>query len=278
MQDETPPATRKKPTFPIGDGLRGYLRAFRRERDLPVTYERLRGFTEVHPARGRRRQADPLGHGDLRRRRDARPQRGPQGGVRPHQGRRRHVGRPAPLRGPSGLLHVRELDAVQDPDRERVQRQPGLLLHQEGRRLAGLRPRARAPAFAQPPQLHHARQHARRGAHRGHPGGHLHHSLAAAARTQPRAGRQGARQVQRAVLRAAPGGHALLQLRLRRDAGLRGLPAQDPGDGLRPAELQRPEELLSARSSSRRTRRLSSSARSTCAPRPPTSTSARSRR
>jgi hypothetical protein len=47
--DETPPPTRKKPTFPVGDGLRGYLRTYKRERDLPVTYERLRGFTEVIP-------------------------------------------------------------------------------------------------------------------------------------------------------------------------------------------------------------------------------------
>jgi hypothetical protein len=49
IQDDTLPATRKKPTFPIGDGLRGYLRRFKRERQLPVTYERLRGFTEVIP-------------------------------------------------------------------------------------------------------------------------------------------------------------------------------------------------------------------------------------
>jgi hypothetical protein len=49
IQDEFPPATRKKPTFPVGEGLQGYLRTYRRERDLPVSYERLRGFTEVIP-------------------------------------------------------------------------------------------------------------------------------------------------------------------------------------------------------------------------------------
>ncbi len=43
------PPTRRKPTFPIGEDLRGYLRTYKRERDLPVTYERLRGFTEVIP-------------------------------------------------------------------------------------------------------------------------------------------------------------------------------------------------------------------------------------
>jgi len=40
---------KRKPTFPIGEGLRGYLRAYKRERDLPVTYERLLGFTEAIP-------------------------------------------------------------------------------------------------------------------------------------------------------------------------------------------------------------------------------------
>jgi hypothetical protein len=49
MQHNALPATPKKPMFPIGDGLRAYLRAFKRERDLPVTYERLRGFTEANP-------------------------------------------------------------------------------------------------------------------------------------------------------------------------------------------------------------------------------------
>jgi hypothetical protein len=49
VPDETPPVTRKKPSFPIGEGLRAYLRSYKRERVLPVTYERLRGFTEVIP-------------------------------------------------------------------------------------------------------------------------------------------------------------------------------------------------------------------------------------
>ncbi len=49
VQETAPPATRKKPTFPVGDVLRGYLRSYKRERELPITYERLRGFTEVIP-------------------------------------------------------------------------------------------------------------------------------------------------------------------------------------------------------------------------------------
>jgi hypothetical protein len=49
VEETAPPATRKKPTFPVGDLLRGYLRTYKRERELPVTYERLRGFTEVIP-------------------------------------------------------------------------------------------------------------------------------------------------------------------------------------------------------------------------------------
>jgi len=41
--------TRKKPSYPIGAELRDYLRRYRRERELPVTYERLRHFHESHP-------------------------------------------------------------------------------------------------------------------------------------------------------------------------------------------------------------------------------------
>jgi hypothetical protein len=49
---ESPAARRlqqKKPAFPVGDALRAYLRRTRRERDLPVTYERLRRFTDSVP-------------------------------------------------------------------------------------------------------------------------------------------------------------------------------------------------------------------------------------
>lgn len=43
------PRTQKKPSYPIRDGLRVYLKRFRRERELPVTYERLRSFNESIP-------------------------------------------------------------------------------------------------------------------------------------------------------------------------------------------------------------------------------------
>ncbi|HWA25255.1 MAG TPA: hypothetical protein VG734_06220 [Lacunisphaera sp.] len=53
MDDSTPSQapfrTRKKPTYPIGADLRAYLQRYRRERDLPVTYERLRHFHEAVP-------------------------------------------------------------------------------------------------------------------------------------------------------------------------------------------------------------------------------------
>lgn len=39
----------KKPSFPIGSGLRAYLQRYRRERELPVTYERLRRFADSIP-------------------------------------------------------------------------------------------------------------------------------------------------------------------------------------------------------------------------------------
>ena len=41
--------TPKKPSYPIGENLRGYLRHYRRERELPVTYERLRYFHAAMP-------------------------------------------------------------------------------------------------------------------------------------------------------------------------------------------------------------------------------------
>jgi hypothetical protein len=47
---ETPAArTAKKPSYPIGEDLHNYLKKFRRERELPVTYERLRYFHAAMP-------------------------------------------------------------------------------------------------------------------------------------------------------------------------------------------------------------------------------------
>lgn len=48
--DETLSApTPKKPSLAVSPGLRGYLSRYRRERELPVTYERLRDFQEAIP-------------------------------------------------------------------------------------------------------------------------------------------------------------------------------------------------------------------------------------
>src|SRR5687768_2459418 len=44
-----PLPTQRKPSFPISADLRGYLRRYKRERELPVSYERLRAFHEVIP-------------------------------------------------------------------------------------------------------------------------------------------------------------------------------------------------------------------------------------
>jgi hypothetical protein len=43
------PPTKKKPSYPVNEELRSYLRRYRRDRDLPVTYERLRDFQETAP-------------------------------------------------------------------------------------------------------------------------------------------------------------------------------------------------------------------------------------
>jgi hypothetical protein len=45
LSDPTP----KKPSLPVSTGLRAYLRRYRRERALPITYERLRRFSEAAP-------------------------------------------------------------------------------------------------------------------------------------------------------------------------------------------------------------------------------------
>ena len=45
----TPQPTQRKPSYPIRPDLRGYLRRYRRERELPISYERLRAFHEVIP-------------------------------------------------------------------------------------------------------------------------------------------------------------------------------------------------------------------------------------
>jgi hypothetical protein len=44
-----PLPTQRKPSFPISADLRGYLRRYKRERELPISYERLRAFHEVIP-------------------------------------------------------------------------------------------------------------------------------------------------------------------------------------------------------------------------------------
>lgn len=43
------PGTPRKPSFPVTPELRGYLRRYKRERELPVSYERLLAFHEVIP-------------------------------------------------------------------------------------------------------------------------------------------------------------------------------------------------------------------------------------
>jgi hypothetical protein len=44
-----PAPTARKPSFPVNPELRAYLRRYKRERELPITYEGLRRFHEVIP-------------------------------------------------------------------------------------------------------------------------------------------------------------------------------------------------------------------------------------
>ena len=49
MESQQLPPTQKKPCMPVRDGLRDYLVRYKRERELPVTYARLRDFHEAIP-------------------------------------------------------------------------------------------------------------------------------------------------------------------------------------------------------------------------------------
>ena len=49
-----PRQQQKKPSFPVGEALRTYLLRIRRERELPVTYERLRRFADSVPLTDRK--------------------------------------------------------------------------------------------------------------------------------------------------------------------------------------------------------------------------------
>lgn len=49
MDDSANLVTRRKPSYPVCDGLRRYLKRYRRDRELPVTYDRLRAFQDGVP-------------------------------------------------------------------------------------------------------------------------------------------------------------------------------------------------------------------------------------
>lgn len=57
--ENAPRQQRKKPSFTISEGLRAYLRRYRRDRELPVNYERLMRFSDSVPL------ADRLGRPTL---------------------------------------------------------------------------------------------------------------------------------------------------------------------------------------------------------------------
>ena len=49
VRSTAPHPTQRKPSFPISGDLRSYLRRYKRERELPATYDFLMGFQEVIP-------------------------------------------------------------------------------------------------------------------------------------------------------------------------------------------------------------------------------------
>jgi hypothetical protein len=94
--------TRRKPSFPVGPELHGYLHRYKRERELPVTYERLRAFHEVIPL------TDDAGRPTL-------------WDTVIYEANEMTALNEAPLRRPRGLLHLRQFDAVPGPHRQCVQ-------------------------------------------------------------------------------------------------------------------------------------------------------------
>ena len=159
--------TLRKPSYPISPRLGAYLARFRRELELPVSYERLDGFRDSVPLRNADGQDTlwesvlypPVGDGRAEGRSQVR--------VRAAEGARRSLGRRPPVRRPDRLLQLREFAAVPDSDRQQHQREPGLFLRQEGRRLTHLWAGARAPPVAEPAQLRDLRVDAGRGARGG---------------------------------------------------------------------------------------------------------------
>ena len=277
-QGRAPAATRKKPTYPVSPGLRGYLRTYKRERDLPVTYERLRGFSEVVPltdADGKPTLWDTVIY-------DGEEMRALNEALKEVYAVLKVNGDMSVVQhlyadrvdfctfGNSMPFRIRIVNAYNDnQDYFYVKKA-------DASRIYGLE----LEHLLSPNRLNFLTHggHAHRGARRGDPWGHLHQELAQPPRAQPYPGRQGAGEVQRALLRQAPRRHALLQFRVCRHAGLRGRAGAHQGDGLRPAELQRPAATSTGPSSSRRTPRSPSTASRSSTWRPRTSTCARSRR
>ena len=281
--------TLRKPSYPISGRLSAYLARFRRELELPVTYARLEGFRESVPladAEGR----DTLWETVLY----------PPSEMAALKVDLKYIYALLKVHGDLSVvdhLYVDRIDFCSFgnslPFRIRIvngiNENPGLLLRQEGGRLARLRPGAGAPAVAEPARLLHLRVDAGRGARRRRAGRRLHPALARQERSQADPHRQGAGEVQRALLHPPARRHAQLQLRLRPDARLRGLAGAYPGDGLRPAVVQRAPDVLPApvlpgqsragpvlhAACSTSGRRTSTSARSgrcsSSAPRPPSS-------
>ncbi len=259
--------SKKKPAFPVGPGLLGYLKKYNRSVELPVRYEDLLRHDFSVPLLNERQPGHVVGDGPVR-------PLGAEGSVpRPDlhlladQGGRRRGHPEPPDRCPRRLLHLRQHQAVPGADHQPAQRQLRPLLRQAHGRLPGLRAGAGRAAVAQHGDLPGARRHAGRGAHHRHPRRRLHARPPGRPGVQPDPPGQGVREVQRALLRAAAGRHALVQLRRRRHPGHRGIAVPAAGHRLRPAVATRAGRTSTCPSTSGRTTRSSSWASSTWSPR-----------
>ncbi len=183
------------------------------------------------------------------------------------QGGRRLLGRAAPLHRPRGFLQLRQLDAVSHPDRQCLQRQSRTT--STSRRPTPRASTASSSSTCSRPNRLNFLTHGNTLVEEhiaGVPGDIFIDRWLRRARAQAHPHREGTGEVQRALLRPPARRHAQLQLRRRPHAGLRGRAGAHPRDGLRPAVLPRPEELLPAAVLQGERRRSRSSAPSTCNP------------
>ena len=166
--------SKKKPAFPVGPPLLGYLKKYNRAAELPVRYEDLLRHDCQRPPAQRAQPGHAVGDGPPRAFGAAGPLPGADVHLFAAQGGRGSRHPEPPHRRPHRLLHLRQHEAFPRPDHQPAQRQLRPLLRQACRRLARLRAGAGRAALAEHGDVPRPRRDAGRGAHHRHPRRRLH--------------------------------------------------------------------------------------------------------